>query len=126
MNVEFSKAFVKASKRLSGKMLDSLRRTIVEVKAAKGIQDISDCKKLVGYRNIYRIRLGDYRALFTLEIEFSGDTIFFQYLAPRGEAYGKKMKTELKRIDKEQLYYSVSNVSNSGIPIYLLFKSGCF
>ena len=79
MNVEFSKAFVKASKRLSGKMLDSLRRTIVEVKAAKGIQDISDCKKLVGYRNIYRIRLGDYRALFTLEIEFSGDTIFFQY-----------------------------------------------
>lgn len=101
MNVEFSKAFVKASKRLSGKMLDSLRRTIVEVKAAKGIQEISDCKKLVGYRNIYRIRLGDYRALFTLEIEFSGDTIFFQYLAPRGEAYGKKMKTELKRIDKE-------------------------
>ena len=50
---------------------------------------------------VYRIRLGDYRALFTLEIEFSGDTIFFQYLAPRGEAYGKKMKTELKRIDKE-------------------------
>ena len=80
MNVEFSKAFVKASKRLSGKMLDSLRRTIVEVKAAKGIQDISDCKKLVGYRNIYRIRLGDYRALFTLEIEFSGDTIFFQLI----------------------------------------------
>ena len=101
MKVEFSKAFIKASKRLSGKMLDSLRRTIVEVKAAKGIQDISDCKKLVGYRNIYGIRLGDYRALFTLEIEFSGDTIFFQYLAPRGEAYGKKMKTELKRIDKE-------------------------
>lgn len=101
MNVEFSKAFVIASKRLSGKMLDSLRRTIVEVKAAKGIQDISDCKKLVGYRNIYGIRLGDYRALFTLEIEFSGGTIFFQYLAPRGEAYGKKMKTELKRIDKE-------------------------
>ena len=42
MNVEFSKAFIKASKRLSGKMLDSLKRTIVEVKAAKGIQDISD------------------------------------------------------------------------------------
>ena len=59
MKVEFSKAFIKASKRLSGKMLDSLKRTIVEVKAAKDIQDISNCKKLVGYRNIYRIRLGD-------------------------------------------------------------------
>ena len=101
MKVEFSKSFIKSSKRLSGKMPDSLRRTIAEVKVAKDIQDITDCKKLVGYRNIYRIRLGDYRALFTLEIEFYGDTIFFQYLAPRGEAYGKKMKTELKRIDKE-------------------------
>lgn len=72
MKVEFSKAFIKASKHLSGKMLDSLRRTIAEVKADKDIQDITDSKKLVGYRNIYRIRLGDYRALFTLEIEFSG------------------------------------------------------
>ena len=31
MNVEFSKAFIKASKRLSGKMLDSLKRTIVTI-----------------------------------------------------------------------------------------------
>lgn len=53
MKVEFSKSFIKSSKRLSGKMLDSLRRTIAEVKAAKDIQDITDCKKLVGYRNIY-------------------------------------------------------------------------
>ena len=101
MKVEYSKVFIKASKRLSGKMLDSLRRTIAEVKAAKDIQNITDCKKLVGYRNIYRIRLGDYRVLFTIEIEIYGDTILFQYLVPRGEAYGKKMKTELKRIDKE-------------------------
>ena len=101
MKVEFSKAFIKSSKHLSGKMLESLRRTIAEAKAAKDIQDITDCKKLVGYHNIYRIRLGDYRALFTIEVEFSGDTVFFQYLAPRGEAYGKKIKTELKRLDKE-------------------------
>ena len=52
MKIEFSKAFIKASKRLSGKMLDSLRHTIAEGKAAKDIQDITDCKKLVGYRNI--------------------------------------------------------------------------
>lgn len=43
MKIVFSKAFIKASKRLSGKMLDSLRRTIAEVKAAKDIQDITDC-----------------------------------------------------------------------------------
>ncbi len=101
MKVKFSSSFIKASKKLSGKMLESLKRTIAEVKAANDLQSITDCKKLVGYCKIYRIRIGDYRALFTLEIEISDDTIFFQYLTSRGEAYGKKIKTELKRIDKE-------------------------
>ncbi len=101
MKVKFSSCFIKASKKLSGKMLESLKRTITEVKTAEDIQSITDCKKLVGYRKIYRIRIGDYRALFTLEIEISGDTVFFQFLTPRGEAYGKKIKTELKRIDKD-------------------------
>lgn len=101
MKVKFSSSFIKASKKLSGKMLESLKRTITEVKEADCLQDITDCKKLAGYRGIYRIRIGDYRALFTLEIEIQDDTVFFQYLTPRGEAYGKKIKTELKRIDKE-------------------------
>ena len=99
MKVKFSSAFIKASKKLSGKILASLQRTIKEVKSAEDIKEISDCKKLVGYRKIYRIRIGDYRALFTLEIEVEGDTVFFQYLVSRGEAYGKKIKTELNRID---------------------------
>lgn len=100
MKVKFSSAFIKASKKLSGKMLVSLQRTIKEVKEANDIKDLTDCKKLIGYRKIYRIRIGDYRALFTLEIEIEGDTVFFQYLVSRGEAYGKKVKTELKRIDE--------------------------
>ena len=102
MKIKFASSVIKASKKLSGKMLESLKRTIAEAKAAENIQSITDCKKLIGYRKIYRIRIGDYRALFTLEIELSGDTIIFQFLTPRGEAYGKKIKTELKRIDKEQ------------------------
>ncbi len=101
MKVKFSSTFIKASKKLSGKTLESLKRTIIEVKTADDIQNITDCKKLVGYRKIYRIRIGDYRALFTLEIEIQGDIVLFQYLTSRGEAYGKKIKTELKRIDKE-------------------------
>lgn len=101
MKVKFSSCFIKASKKLSGKMLESLKRTIAEVKAADDIQSITDCKKLIGYRKIYRIRIGDYRAFFTLEIEISGNTIIFQFLTSRGEAYGKKVKTELKRIDEK-------------------------
>lgn len=81
-------------------MLDSVRRVIREVKEAEDIKDITDCKKLIGYRNVYRIRIGDYRALFTFHIEIVDDTIKFKYLVSRGEAYGKKMGQALKRIDK--------------------------
>lgn len=99
MKVEFSSTFIKAARKLSGKMLESLKRTILEVKAAEDIKQITDCKKLVGYSRIYRIRIGDYRAIFTLEIEISGDTILFQFLTSRGEAYSKKnqIRTQTNR-----------------------------
>ena len=100
MNVEYSKEFKKSVQKLSGKVLDSVRRVIKEVKNAKSLKDITDCKKLVGYHNVYRIRIGDYRAFFTFHIEIVNDTVFFRYLVPRGEAYGKKTQTELKRIDE--------------------------
>ena len=99
MNVDYSKDFKKSVKKLSGKMLDSVRRVVAEVKSAESIKDITDCKKLVCYRNVYRIRIGDYRAFFTFHIEIVNDTVFFRYLVPRGEAYGKKTQVELKRID---------------------------
>lgn len=99
MNVDYSKDFKKSVKKLSGKMLDSVRRVVEEVKNAESLKDITDCKKLVGYRNVYRIRIGDYRAFFTFHIEIINDTIIFRYLVPRGEAYDKKVQKELKRID---------------------------
>ena len=100
MNVEYSRDFGKAVQKLSGKMLDSIRRVITEVKNAENIKDITDCKKLVGYRNVYRIRIGDYRAFFTFHVEIVNGTVFFRYLVSRGEAYAKKMDESLKRIDK--------------------------
>lgn len=100
MKIDYSKEFERSLKKLSGKMLDSVRRVIREVKEAEDIKDITDCKKLIGYRNAYRIRIGDYRALFTFHIEIVDDTIKFKYLVSRGEAYGKKMGQALKRIDK--------------------------
>lgn len=100
MKVGYSKRFEKAVRKLSGKTLDSVRRVIVEVKEARQISDITDCKKLVGYENIYRIRIGDYRAFFTYHIRIVDDTVFFEYIVSRGEAYDKKMQTELRRIDK--------------------------
>ena len=100
MNVDYSKDFKKSVKKLSGKMLDSVRRVVAEVKNAESLKEVTDCKKLVGYRNVYRIRIGDYRAFFTFHVEIVNDTVFFRYLVSRGEAYDKKMDESLKRIDK--------------------------
>ncbi len=99
MKVKFSKSFSKAVDRLSGKQLDSVLDAIKEVKAAQGIEDITDCIRLVGYHSVYRIRIGGYRAFFTFHVEIVDDTVIFQYLVSRGQAYTKKVEKELKRLD---------------------------
>lgn len=96
MKVQYSKSFVKTISRLSGKRLDSVREVIAELKNAKRIEDITDCKRLIGYNSVYRIRIGGMRAFFILVIE---DTVCFQYLVSRDQAYSKKIETELKRLD---------------------------
>lgn len=99
MNVKISKSFSKAVDRLSGKQLDSILDVIKEVKAAQGVEDITDCIRLVGYHSVYRIRIGGYRAFFTFHLEIVDDTVMFQYLVSRGQAYTKKMEKQLKRLD---------------------------
>lgn len=100
MKVEYSKVFLKAVDKLSGKMLLSVLDMIREVKKANSIDEITDCSKLTGYRSIYRIRVGDYRAFFTFHVMIIDDTIKFEYLVSRGEAYGKKMETALRNRDE--------------------------
>jgi mRNA-degrading endonuclease RelE of RelBE toxin-antitoxin system len=99
MKVKISKSFAKAVDQLSGKQLDSVLDVIKEVKAAQGIEDITDCIRLVGYHCVYRIRIGGYRAFFTFHVEIINDIVMFQYLVSRGQAYTKKVKKQLKRLD---------------------------
>ena len=75
MKVEYSKAFVKAVRKLSG-------------------------KKLAGYDFVYRIRIGSYRAFFTFHVHIENDVVMFEYLLPRGEAYDKKNQEKLRCIDE--------------------------
>ena len=89
MRVEFSKEFEKAVRKLSGKMLESVREAVQEVMDAENIEELTDCKKLVDYDFIYRLRIGSYRA----------DCVMFLYLVPRGQAYDKKMEKNLQRND---------------------------
>ena len=100
MKVSYSKAFVKAIDKLSGKILLSVRDAIQEVIDADSLSGITDCKKLVDYNYVYRIRIGHYRAFFTFHVQIVDDTVMFQYFLPRGEAYSKKSKENLRAKDK--------------------------
>ena len=64
MNVDFSKDFSKSVRKLSGKILQSVIAAIDEVKAAKSIEQIANCKKIESLNSVYRIRIGDKRAFF--------------------------------------------------------------
>ena len=84
MNVEYSKPFLKAVDKLSGKVLSSVLDMIREVKN----------------KSVYRIRIGDYRAFFIFHVKIVDDTVKFEYLVSRGEAYDKKVQSELRKKDK--------------------------
>lgn len=101
MKTRYSKEFEKTVRKLSGKTLNSVRNTILEVKNASCLEEISDCKKLVDFDNVYRIRIGRLRAFFIFHIEIVNDYVFFKYLIPRGEAYDKKNTELLRKADKQ-------------------------
>ena len=86
--------------KLSGKVLSSVLDMIREVKNANGIDEITNCKKLIAYKSVYRIRIGDYRAFFIFHVKIVDDTVKFEYLVSRGEAYDKKVQSELRKKDK--------------------------
>lgn len=50
MRVEFSKEFEKAVRKLSGKMLDSVRQAVQEVINAGNIEELTDCQETGGLR----------------------------------------------------------------------------
>ena len=97
MNVRYSKNFQKSYRKLTGKMQKSVADTIRKVKESGNVEDLTDCKKLIGFDSSYRLRIGNLRAFFILRLE--GNTVNFEYLVPRGEAYSKKIMGELKKKD---------------------------
>ena len=97
MKVEYSKEFIKSVRKLSGKILESVRKTIQEVIDAPSIEYITNCKKLTNYKSVYRIRIGNYRVFFIFQV--TNNVVIFEYLYSRGEAYSKKSKEDLRRKD---------------------------
>lgn len=100
MKIEFSKDFEKSVRKLSGKALTTVRTVVQEVIDARNIYEITNCKKLVDYDFVYRIRIDNYRVFFVFHIHIENDIVLFQYLVSRGDAYNKKNLKRLRNKDK--------------------------
>ncbi len=101
MKYKLSHSFIKTTKKLSGKVLDSVREMLEDVRKAERLEDISNCRKLTGHSFTYRIRVGGLRAFFVYYIVVKDGIIEFEYLVPRGEAYKKEMEAKLRKKDKK-------------------------
>jgi len=62
MIVQFDKSFDKSLKKISDKkILAKLKEIIIELEESTSILQVANIVKLTGYKNYYRIRIGDYR-----------------------------------------------------------------
>ena len=98
MNIQYSKAFIKSAQKLTGKYKVALARKIEEAKNVPNVEKLTECKKLEGFENTYRIRIGSYRAFFIFVI--LENTVCFEYLVSRGEAYNKEYLKSLGKKEK--------------------------
>lgn len=78
MNIIFSKQAAKYIKYSDKPTKTRLKESIQKLPAG-------DVKKLQGYQNEYRLRVGDLRVLFSIE----GDAIVIESILPRGQVYNR-------------------------------------
>ena len=84
MNILVEDSFIKDIKKLKDKpLLEKIKTLIGEAQKASSISELNKIKKLEGYKDFYRSRIGDYRAGFKLE----GDTIRFMRFLHRKNIY---------------------------------------
>lgn len=84
MKVSVDESFTKDTDRITNKKIRSrIAEIIEEVKKSDKISDIRNCKKLTGFKNAYRIRVGQYRIGFV----FEDQTVDFSRFLHRSEVY---------------------------------------
>ncbi len=68
MKVLIDKSFEKDIVKINDKkLLNSIADCIENIKSIKKLDQITDCKKLTGYKNSYIIKIGSYRVGFIFE-----------------------------------------------------------
>jgi len=84
MKVLIDKSFEKDTEKITDKkLLNSIADSIEEIQGVNKLSDITNCKKLKGSKNFYRIRIGDYRIGFI----FKNQTVEFVRFLHRNKIY---------------------------------------
>jgi len=69
VNIEIRKSFQKDALKLPAPAQVQLAKVINALSHAKKLSELSSCKKLTGFKNAYRVRMGEYRIGFIFEDE---------------------------------------------------------
>ncbi len=65
MNVEFDSSFLKSlSKIKDPSILNRIKKYIIELENSADLKKVRNLRKLTGYKNYFRIRIGDFRLGF--------------------------------------------------------------
>ena len=84
MIVTFDKSFSKSLDKIGNTIaLKNTAKAIEKCETAKNLSEIPNLKKLKGYKNYYRIKIGDYR----IGIEIENDIIDFVLISHRKNIY---------------------------------------
>jgi mRNA interferase RelE/StbE len=83
MQIESKDSFIKDLKTVPKEVRVKIAALLQVIERGKTISDLTSVKKLKGYDNFYRIRVGDYRLGFTI----SGDVIVLVRFLHRKEIY---------------------------------------
>jgi mRNA interferase RelE/StbE len=84
MNLLFDSKFYKKIDKVPSEIRLKLISVIELCEGSSNLSEIKNCKKIVGYKNYYRIKIGDYRIGVEL---VDSDTLLFVLILPRKEIY---------------------------------------
>jgi len=85
MIIEFDKSFEKSLDKIKNKSIyPRIEKIILEFENSKSLSEIPNIKKLTGFKNYYRVRIGEYRLGFELVSE---NTLRFIIIAHRKDIY---------------------------------------
>ena len=85
MTVEFDKSFAKWLSKIPDKaLLKKIEKVIIQLESVQTLDQISNLKKLTGYKNYFRVQIGKHRLGFVL---IKKSTIGLIIIADRKDIY---------------------------------------